>query len=169
MCNTIRLTILNRAEEIEIMKLVGATDQFVMGPFLLEGMLLGSIASILAIFLLHVLVNVLMVNLAIYFPFFPYAVDLKRVIMVYVIMFGWGSLLSFLGALISTRSTLKRYYKGEIFAKFFRDNAAVIGWQLLYFLHTMFAGSLFLGDKIVGMLKLQSNKIQTLRLLETMD
>ena len=38
--NTIRLTIMNRSDEIEIMKLVGATDQFVMGPFLLEGVFL---------------------------------------------------------------------------------------------------------------------------------
>ncbi len=36
MVNTIRLTILNRQEEITVMKLVGATDAFVMGPFLIE-------------------------------------------------------------------------------------------------------------------------------------
>src|SRR5207245_2338956 len=38
-----------RRKEIEVMKLVGATDWFVRGPFLLEGMLAGLIAAVLAV------------------------------------------------------------------------------------------------------------------------
>jgi cell division transport system permease protein len=38
-----------RHQEIEVMKLVGATDWFVRGPFLLEGMLAGVIASLAAV------------------------------------------------------------------------------------------------------------------------
>lgn len=44
--NTIRLTILMRREEIEIMQLVGATGWFVRFPFILEGILYGIIATI---------------------------------------------------------------------------------------------------------------------------
>jgi cell division transport system permease protein len=46
---SIRTAVFVRRKEIEVMKLVGATDWFVRGPFLLEGMLAGFIASALAI------------------------------------------------------------------------------------------------------------------------
>lgn len=45
--NTIRITIIARKDEIEIMKLVGATNSFVRIPFVLEGMWLGIIGSII--------------------------------------------------------------------------------------------------------------------------
>lgn len=47
--NTIRITIVARRHEIEIMKLVGATNWFVRIPFILEGMWLGFLGSILPI------------------------------------------------------------------------------------------------------------------------
>jgi cell division transport system permease protein len=50
--NTIRLSIFSRRREIEVMKLVGATNWFVRGPFMLEGLLCGLVGSVLAVFLL---------------------------------------------------------------------------------------------------------------------
>lgn len=47
--NTIRITIVARRTEIEIMKLVGATNWFVRVPFILEGMWLGILGSIIPI------------------------------------------------------------------------------------------------------------------------
>lgn len=47
--NTIRITIIARRHEIEIMKLVGATNWFVRIPFILEGMWLGLLGSIIPI------------------------------------------------------------------------------------------------------------------------
>lgn len=49
--NTIKLTVHNRRKEINIMKYVGATDSFIRGPFVTEGMLVGFIAAIIAFFL----------------------------------------------------------------------------------------------------------------------
>ncbi len=46
--NTIRLTILARSYEIEIMKLVGASDWYVKGPFIIEGLAYGVFATIIA-------------------------------------------------------------------------------------------------------------------------
>lgn len=43
--NTIKLTVLNRSKEIAIMKYLGATDWFVRGPFLIEGIIIGLISS----------------------------------------------------------------------------------------------------------------------------
>jgi cell division transport system permease protein len=56
--NTLRLAVFARREEIEIMKLVGATDGFVSAPFLIEGALqglLGAGLAVLALLSLHAL------------------------------------------------------------------------------------------------------------------
>jgi cell division transport system permease protein len=50
--NTIRLSIFSRRREIEVMKLVGATNWFVRGPFMLEGLITGVAGSLAAILLL---------------------------------------------------------------------------------------------------------------------
>lgn len=47
MFNTIRLTIYNRRQEVEIMRLVGATNSYIRMPFIIEGMLYGVIATII--------------------------------------------------------------------------------------------------------------------------
>jgi len=52
--NTIRLSIFSRRREIEVMKLVGATNWFVRAPFMIEGLLCGLAGSVLAIVLLVV-------------------------------------------------------------------------------------------------------------------
>jgi cell division transport system permease protein len=50
--NTIRLSIFSRRREIEVMKLVGATNWFVRGPFMLEGLITGLVGSLVAVILL---------------------------------------------------------------------------------------------------------------------
>jgi cell division transport system permease protein len=50
--NTIRLSIFARRREIEVMKLVGATNWFVRGPFMIEGLICGALGAIAAIILL---------------------------------------------------------------------------------------------------------------------
>jgi cell division transport system permease protein len=50
--NTIRLSIFARRREIEVMKLVGATNWFIRGPFMLEGLVCGFFGSLLAVILL---------------------------------------------------------------------------------------------------------------------
>ena len=52
--NTIRLSIFSRRREIEVMKLVGATNAFVRLPFMLEGMLTGLLGAVGALVLLTV-------------------------------------------------------------------------------------------------------------------
>ena len=50
--NTIRLSIFSRRREIEVMKLVGATNWFVRGPFMVEGLLCGLGGALAAVILL---------------------------------------------------------------------------------------------------------------------
>jgi cell division transport system permease protein len=52
--NTIRLSLYARRREVEVMKLVGATDWFIRWPFVLEGVLVGAIGGVLAILVLSV-------------------------------------------------------------------------------------------------------------------
>ena len=57
--NTIRITIIARKDEIEIMKLVGAKNSFVRIPFVLEGMWIGILGSIIPM----IVVSVIYVNM----------------------------------------------------------------------------------------------------------
>jgi cell division transport system permease protein len=52
--NTIRLSLFARRREIEVMKLVGATDWFIRWPFVIEGIIVGAFGAVLAIVVLGV-------------------------------------------------------------------------------------------------------------------
>ena len=53
--NTIKLTVFNRSEEISIMKYVGATNWFIRGPFLIEGILIGVISAVISLAITYLL------------------------------------------------------------------------------------------------------------------
>jgi cell division transport system permease protein len=52
--NTLRLSIFARRREVEVMKLVGATNWFIRWPFVIEGVLVGAMGGILAVLLLTI-------------------------------------------------------------------------------------------------------------------
>jgi cell division transport system permease protein len=52
--NTIRLSIFARRREVEVMKLVGATNWFIRWPFVIEGVIVGAMGGVLAILLLTI-------------------------------------------------------------------------------------------------------------------
>ncbi|RNF38153.1 permease-like cell division protein FtsX [Planococcus salinus] len=101
--NTIRITIVARRQEIEIMKLVGATNWFVRIPFILEGMWLGLLGSIVPI----ALVAVLYYNVTIFaeprlsgqmiqlLDFTPFIYQVSALILLMGVFIGiWGSFMS---------------------------------------------------------------------------
>ncbi len=53
--NTIRLSVFARRREIQVMKLVGATDGFIRWPFVMEAVILGALGAVLAVLLLGVM------------------------------------------------------------------------------------------------------------------
>jgi len=55
--NTIKITVMNRRKEIELMQYIGATNGYVRGPFMIEGIMLGTIGSIAAIIILILAYN----------------------------------------------------------------------------------------------------------------
>jgi cell division transport system permease protein len=52
--NTIRLSIFARRREVEVMKLVGATNWFIRWPFVIEGVIVGFLGGLLAVLLLTI-------------------------------------------------------------------------------------------------------------------
>lgn len=52
--NTIKLTVVARKSELEIMKYVGATNSYIRGPFIIEGLFIGTLGAVLAYFLLKI-------------------------------------------------------------------------------------------------------------------
>ncbi|HXH26819.1 MAG TPA: permease-like cell division protein FtsX [Candidatus Acidoferrum sp.] len=51
--NTIRMTIFNRRDEIEIMKLIGAEKRFIRGPFIVEASLYGVLAAVISLVIIY--------------------------------------------------------------------------------------------------------------------
>ncbi|MDI7247647.1 MAG: permease-like cell division protein FtsX [Bacillota bacterium] len=69
--NTVRLTVISRAREIEVMKLVGATDWFIRWPFLVEGMVVGLVGAAISGLLLFACYKVGVRYVAALAPFIP--------------------------------------------------------------------------------------------------
>ncbi len=66
--NTIRLTIYSSRKEIKVMKLVGASNWFVRGPFIIEGAIYGLIAAVISLLVLHPLLWYLSPKITAYLP-----------------------------------------------------------------------------------------------------
>ena len=101
--NTIRTAVYHRRKEIEVMKLVGATEWFVRGPFVLEGMLTGALAACVAIGVLLLGYRPVVEHMSTQLTFIPLAYDPRFVNeLARDVLFG-GLLLGFLGSYIGVR------------------------------------------------------------------
>jgi cell division transport system permease protein len=105
--NTIRLSIFARRKEIEVMKLVGASDSFVRTPFVLEGLVQGLIGAIPAA-LLVVWVDSLFVGWAQQsLPFLPISSGAVNALIVLLFLLFVGALVGITGSFFSVRRFLK--------------------------------------------------------------
>ncbi len=105
--NTIKLAVHARRREIHIMKFVGATDRFIRWPFMIEGMLVGFLGSLVALGVCLFGYNSLVIMVASNFP----VVDLCSFQSVAPIVVGavliFGILMGMIGSAISVRRHLK--------------------------------------------------------------
>lgn len=101
--NTIKITILARHTEIEIMRLVGATNGFIRWPFFLEGLWIGIIGAIIPIVAIstsyHYVVQFLQSKLEGHFikilDFYPFIFQVSSILVLMGAFIGvWGSLIS---------------------------------------------------------------------------
>ncbi len=105
--NTIRLAILARRKEIAIMRLVGASNGFIRGPFLMEGALHAIIGSLLAVGALELLRNLALPKLQTALQFLPLGLEFNAFLFIYVVLVAAGLVIG----LISSTLAMRRYLK----------------------------------------------------------
>ncbi|SFQ10605.1 permease-like cell division protein FtsX [Salibacterium halotolerans] len=107
--NTIKLTIVARQQEIQIMKLVGATNSFIRWPFFVEGLLLGVFGAVIPIaaitggyhYLYTNYADKLSIDFAEILPVYPLTLQISAVLI------GIGVLVGIWGSITSVRKFLK--------------------------------------------------------------
>ena len=105
--NTIRLTVIARGEEISIMQLVGATDRFIKGPFLIEGFIIGIIGAAISVSFLYFIYAIVIHQLIDKMPFFPFITDDASLYYIYGFVLLSGATIGMLGAYISVSRSLR--------------------------------------------------------------
>jgi cell division transport system permease protein len=101
--NTIRTAVYHRRKEIEVMKLVGATEWFVRGPFVLEGIMTGLIAASIALSLLVIAYPPTVARFRADITFIPLTFDPAFVASLARDLLLGGALLGALGSYIGVR------------------------------------------------------------------
>jgi cell division transport system permease protein len=104
--NTIRLSLYARRREVEVMKLVGATDWFIRWPFVIEGVFVGALGALLAIAVLGVTKVALLDPLANHWTLIaaPRTIAFSALV---AVMLGAGVLVSAVGSGLSLRRFLR--------------------------------------------------------------
>lgn len=105
--NTIRTAVYHRRKEIEVMKLVGATEWFVRGPFILEGVMTGLIAASIALSVLVVAYQPAVDRFHSDIAFIPLSYDPAFVSSLARDLLVGGALLGALGSYIGVRRYVK--------------------------------------------------------------
>ena len=105
--NTIRLAVLARAEEIEVMRLVGASDAFIRWPFVFEGAFVGLLGSVVTLLILAAIADPLSAFMADFFRVLPLQFGSLTRDLVALVM-GAGVGLGILGSWLSVRTYLIR-------------------------------------------------------------
>ena len=94
-------------KEIAIMRLVGASNGFIRGPFLAEGALHALIGALLAIFVLEIARNLVLPQMAVALPWLPIGVDFGMFLLIYLAMLVAGLVIGLLGSLFAMSRYLK--------------------------------------------------------------
>ncbi len=105
--NTIRITVFSRRKEVNIMKYVGATDWFIRWPFLLEGMALGLLGSLIAVLLLGWLYGMVVDRIHASLAFMPLIPRSPMLMYISLGLLFIGTGIGALGSSISLRKFLK--------------------------------------------------------------
>jgi cell division transport system permease protein len=106
--NTIRLAVVARSEEIEIMRLVGASDAFIRWPFVIEGALVGLFGAVISLALLWLAREPLTGFLTTFFDVLPVQASAIVGQQVILLVLGTGLGVGVLGSYLSVRSYLSR-------------------------------------------------------------
>lgn len=107
MNNTIRLAVMNRNQEIAIQRLVGASNGFIRGPFLTEGVIHATIGAVLAIVFLEAICSAAIPSVSSALAWLPIDLDISTRITTYVIILVAGVLIGLASSALAMRKYLK--------------------------------------------------------------
>jgi cell division transport system permease protein len=105
--NTIKLSVYAREEEIHIMKFVGATDHFIRMPFMIEGIMIGTLAFLVSATVIVLGYNAVISSVSNIISMFEFLQLEKCVIPLAVCMGVFGILMGALGSALSLKRHLK--------------------------------------------------------------
>lgn len=107
--NTVHTGITVRREEIKIMKMIGATDRFVRAPFIVEGILIGLIGSVIPLIIIYLLYEKIIDYIALNFNFLNNMITFIPVADVFTVLLPVGLILGVGIGFIGSRFTLHRH------------------------------------------------------------
>ena len=107
--NVIKLNVFARKEEMEILRLVGATNTFIKIPFLIEGIILGILGGLLSLILLFLLIKIFPFYLGTSLGVLQELINFRYLSLAQTVMLiSGGAIIGFLGSF----SSLARFLKG---------------------------------------------------------
>lgn len=107
--NTILIAIYSNREEVEIMRFVGASNTFISGPYIIEGVVYGIVAAVISLLILTPIVFVISPYMQVFIPGFSlqqYFVGSLFLLFLYEIIF--GSVIGIISGMIALRRYLKK-------------------------------------------------------------
>ncbi len=105
--NTIRLSILSRRREIAIERLVGASNNFIRGPFLMEGALEAVIGALLAILVMQLLRTFALPTIQASLQWLPITISGSTYLLIYLSLIVAGLVIGLIGSVLALRRYLK--------------------------------------------------------------
>ena len=105
--NTLRLSITARRREIAIMRLVGASNGFIRGPFITEGVLQAILGSLLSIGVLELLRNLMIPRLQESIGWMSFALPMQYYLVTYAALILVGVIIGLFGSAIAMRRYLR--------------------------------------------------------------
>lgn len=106
--NTIRLTMFNWRDEISVMRLVGASNWYIRGPFIIEGIIYGVLAALVTLIMIYPVLYFISPRLTSFLPevdlLYFFEVNLGQIIL---LLFGVGAALGSISSAIAIRRYLR--------------------------------------------------------------
>lgn len=105
--NTIRLAIYTTREEIAVMRLVGASNSFIRGPFMLQGIMYGLISGVLAILLLYPVLLWIGPETEMFFEFNLFSYFVRDFVYIFSVLVGSGMMLGLVSSILAVSRYLR--------------------------------------------------------------
>jgi cell division transport system permease protein len=105
--NTIRLAIYTAREEISIMRLVGASNMFIRGPFMLQGIMYGFVAGVLALLMFYPILIWLGPRTELFFEFNLFTYFVQNFGYIFGVLIGIGVVLGLVSSVLAVARYLR--------------------------------------------------------------